>query len=1171
YGRLGNASGTPNGAVCLIERTEDDLLSTPAVSVGGNGNYVVTWTAASRQATNVYAVILDSSGNPVPTGRNQYVAGEVRGMLFLDLNGNGIQDVGEGPANGVSVLLDANGNGVADGGEQSVTTLADGSYRFTGVAVGVYDVIPPAGVAGARSLVDTFTRVDSTDVGADWTELRGDLRVEGNQLRAAANTTSMMVHNNFTATDQSVEFDLDYNASAGSRTVYGIVYLAYAGADDFLEVQIRDNARDGNFDLIAFNRTSGSDTWPRMTGGSSHEFGAEHEAVTPFTSAHVRVVYDSVSRTVTIGLDTDSDGDYDQVVTRGGVVATDLGTRIAIGGYNDPVIDNVSADGIVGVIPPSNTLSGEEFAVDASLDFRQYTPSIDANASGAFVVGYASSDGSDVYFKTFSAAGAELIGPVRANSYTTGDQERPSVGLKDNGEVIAVWSSDGQEGSNREIYSRQFFPGGQAATPEIRVNAYTADDQKYPDMSLNDGRAGVVWVSDDQDDTVESIYGRFLDFPTATPRPFVRVTESQGTANDNIIAFSSTTHGSAAPTAVVRLWNTGTATLTGTASITGNGATGYSFDGSGSISLAAGGFRDFTITLATGNRGSFEAVFSMTHNAGGSPAVVSLSGAIVPNTDAYENNNTRALAVDLAMITTSRLVSALTLHDGTDEDWFQFQVPGTGRVSVGVDHTHAEGDLNFVVLDRNDGLGGAATSISDNESAGINVVANQTYYVQVFSQGDAANAYSLTIARINQPVSVTLSNTVTLIMENSDTSTRVKVADVVVADDGLGTNSLTLAGTHAAMFELDAGVLYLKQNTVLDTESLARLDVRVDVDDSSLVGDPDDSVSLSIDVGNVREFVIVESSSSTAVGEDLSTDSFTVVLDTQPTSDVVFNVSSGDMGEATVSPVQLTFTPADWDAPQVVTLTGVNDFVIDGEQTSLVTVSVVDAASDDDFDDMPDQTVNVTTADDDVAGFMTTLSDGTTTVIESGTSDTFDVVLDVQPDSDVVLSVSSGDTGEATVSPATLTFTSANWNVAQTVTITGEDDDIIDGEQTTVVTVAVVVAASDDKFDAVATQDVSVTTADDDVAGFTITESGGTSVIESGTSDTFDVVLDVQPDSDVVLSVSSGDTGEATVSPATLTFTSANWNVAQTVAVTGEDDDIIDGEQTTVVTVAVVV
>jgi hypothetical protein len=40
----------------------------------------------------------------------------------------------------------------------------------------------------------------------------------------------------------------------------------------------------------------------------------------------------------------------------------------------------------------------------------------------------------------------------------------------------------------------------------------------------------------------------------------------------------------------------------------------------------------------------------------------------------------------------------------------------------------------------------------------------------------------------------------------------------------------------------------------------------------------------------------------------------------------------------------------------------------------------------------------------------------------------------------------SSDTTEGTVSPASLTFTSADWNVAQTVTVTGVDDYEVDGD-----------------------------------------------------------------------------------------------------------------------------
>ena len=233
-------------------------------------------------------------------------------------------------------------------------------------------------------------------------------------------------------------------------------------------------------------------------------------------------------------------------------------------------------------------------------------------------------------------------------------------------------------------------------------------------------------------------------------------------------------------------------------------------------------------------------------------------------------------------------------------------------------------------------------------------------------------------------------------------------------------------------------------------------------------------------------------------------------------------------------------------------------------------LSVDDANSHDSFDPLSDQTVNATTTDDDVASFTVTESGGSTQVAESGTTDTFTVVLDAGPPTNVVFLVTSGDTGEATVDQSSLTFTPGNWSTAQTVTVTGVDDVVVDGNQNTTITISVDDLNSDDNYDPQADQTVNATTTDDEVAGFTIVESGGfTSVDESATTDTFTAVLDAEPVSNVVITVTSADTGEATVNVSSLTFTPANWDTAQTVTVTGVDDALQDGHQNFNVTLSV--
>ena len=322
----------------------------------------------------------------------------------------------------------------------------------------------------------------------------------------------------------------------------------------------------------------------------------------------------------------------------------------------------------------------------------------------------------------------------------------------------------------------------------------------------------------------------------------------------------------------------------------------------------------------------------------------------------------------------------------------------------------------------------------------------------------------------------------------------------------------------------------------------------------------DQTVSVTTTDNDVAGFTITQTDGSTSVSESGTTDTFTVVLNAQPNSDVVLSITSGDTGEATVTGT-LTFTSGNWNSAQTVTVTGVDDNLIDGTVASTLTASIVDAASDDNFDSVANQTVAITTTDNDVAGFTITQSGGSTSVAESGTTDTFTLVLNAQPDSNVVLTVTSSDTGEATVNTP-FTFTPENWSTPRTVTVTGIDDDLVDGTITSTITVSVNDGSSDNNFDSVADQTVSVTTTDNDVAGFTITQtSGSTSVNESGTTDTFTIVLNAQPASDVVLTVTSGDTGEATVNTP-LTFTSGNWNSAQTVTVTGANDNIIEGTVT---------
>src|SRR5206468_848310 len=279
----------------------------------------------------------------------------------------------------------------------------------------------------------------------------------------------------------------------------------------------------------------------------------------------------------------------------------------------------------------------------------------------------------------------------------------------------------------------------------------------------------------------------------------------------------------------------------------------------------------------------------------------------------------------------------------------------------------------------------------------------------------------------------------------------------------------------------------------------------------------------------------------------------------------------------------LTFTPADWNVPQSVAVTGGDDAVDDGDAAYDV-VTAPAASADPAYAGMDAADVSVLNTDDDTAGIQVTPTAGLVTTEAGGAAD-FAVVLASQPVADVVIAVSSSnpaegavsaasltftpaadvvipvassDASEGGVSAASLTFTPADWNVAQTITATGMDDFEVDGD--IAYTIRLEPAASTDpNYGGRDAADLAATNTDDDVAGITVTPVSGLVTTEAGGAASFTVRLTSQPTADVVIPVASSNPAEGAVSAASLTFTAADWNVPQTVTVTGVDDHVQDG------------
>jgi hypothetical protein len=93
---------------------------------------------------------------------------------------------------------------------------------------------------------------------------------------------------------------------------------------------------------------------------------------------------------------------------------------------------------------------------------------------------------------------------------------------------------------------------------------------------------------------------------------------------------------------------------------------------------------------------------------------------------------------------------------------------------------------------------------------------------------------------------------------------------------------------------------------------------------------------------------------------------------------------------------------------------------------------------------------------------------------ETGATATFTAVLTVQPTANVMLSFTSTDTGEGTVSPSSATFTTGNWDTPQTITVTGVADALTDGDQAYTITTSAT-SSADANYSGRTVLDVGVT------------------------------------------------------------------------------------------------
>jgi len=161
--------------------------------------------------------------------------------------------------------------------------------------------------------------------------------------------------------------------------------------------------------------------------------------------------------------------------------------------------------------------TGAEFQINTFTIDSQGYPQICAGTSGNFVVTWESrgQDGGSnaVIARRFGSDGQPLGGEFQVNTYTSGNQQFPSIACDDGGNFVVVWEGRQQDGSSYGVFGQRFSSDGDALGTEFQVNTYTEERQLSAAVCRAPGGEFVVtWQSYDQDGDGYGVFGqRFAD------------------------------------------------------------------------------------------------------------------------------------------------------------------------------------------------------------------------------------------------------------------------------------------------------------------------------------------------------------------------------------------------------------------------------------------------------------------------------------------------------------------------------------------------------------------------------------------------------------------------------------------------------------------------------------
>lgn len=369
------------------------------------------------------------------------------------------------------------------------------------------------------------------------------------------------------------------------------------------------------------------------------------------------------------------------------------------------------------------------------------------------------------------------------------------------------------------------------------------------------------------------------------------------------------------------------------------------------------------------------------------------------------------------------------------------------------------------------------------------------------------------------------------------------------------------------------GALQVPQRVVIPAGSVEPVDVTITAPEDAIDDDGPVELAWSVittdpaygavgmaatrfSIGDDDIAGVVPSATTVDVTEGGAGASVEVRLASQPTG-VVELLPRTDMPSATnaqqqqlhaVGVAALQFSPTDWNVPRTVTVSAVNDDIVEGAHSGFVRFTATGAG----YEQVESVAVLARIADDDAPSLHVELPTGGVHAAEGGGAGLVQVKLGSRPAADVVVDVTTDAQGIA--SPGRIRFTPEDWRMPKEVRIGAVQDVDVEGAHTTTARLAI---SSDDPAYAPAVvppiAPIAVAITDDDIPGVSVLTSGVDTIVrEGGAGDEYSIVLSARPLADVRVAIARNE--DLVFSGDSLTFTPTNWSIPQVVSVQAADD-----------------